>query len=390
MHKIVWYIDVTMTQCAACLNSVERDAIIKCKKCSLAYHHFCQRIEYNVFLNLSENRKLNFVCTKCQKQKNNNTGQNISVTPELNVEVSQEDNIAVEDTPSLVSRKLRSKQPYDSSITRHTEQEKQIIFTKEDIREIIQSELKHILATEIRNLMQECLKVDISPLKAELSATRKEINHLKSSLEELKGQYNTYKKEIAQKIQSVEDRQNKEILELAANNRDIISRIEIIEQNSRAANLEIQCLPEHRIENLIATTKQLARVVSFDLKEEDLLMCTRVAKANTKSERPRSIVVKLRSPLVRDSFLASVLKFNKSHSSDKLNSGHLGIGGNKCPVFVTEHLSPHYKSLHRATRIKAKENSYKFVWVRAGRIFIRKSETSPAILIKNFESLSKL
>ncbi|CAH2108022.1 unnamed protein product [Euphydryas editha] len=62
--------------------------------------------------------------------------------------------------------------------------------------------------------------------------------------------------------------------------------------------------------------------------------------------------------------------------SDKLNTSHLGMAGDKKPIYVIEHLSPALKSLHAATRLKAKQKDYKFVWVKSGRIYVRKNEST--------------
>ena len=110
---------------------------------------------------------------------------------------------------------------------------------------------------------------------------------------------------------------------------------------------------------------------------------------NNKS-RPRSVIVKLRSPRCRDELYSDMTRYNKSHSDDKLNSCVLGYGGSKLPVYVSEHLSPIYKSLHAAARLKAKEKSYKFIWVRYGKIYVCKSESSGTILIKNEQRLEKI
>ncbi|KAL4720368.1 hypothetical protein ACJJTC_014025 [Scirpophaga incertulas] len=72
---------------------------------------------------------------------------------------------------------------------------------------------------------------------------------------------------------------------------------------------------------------------------------------------------------------------------DKLNTSLLGIAGEKSPVYISEHLSPANKNLHAAARKKAKSLNYQFVWVRGGRIFVRKSPESTHIHIKTQESL---
>ncbi|CAG9137674.1 unnamed protein product [Plutella xylostella] len=116
----------------------------------------------------------------------------------------------------------------------------------------------------------------------------------------------------------------------------------------------------------------------------------RVAKLNQESTRPRSVVVKLSSPLVRDSLLAATKTFNKDTKNDKLNTSHLGIAGDKTPIYVTEHLSPANKVLHAAARMKSKEKGFEFVWVRKGKVFMRKNTTSKILWIKDNKSLEIL
>ncbi|CAG4970647.1 unnamed protein product [Colias eurytheme] len=125
-------------------------------------------------------------------------------------------------------------------------------------------------------------------------------------------------------------------------------------------------MPEKRNENLYNIVTQLGNVVNCNIGEKDILHCTRVAKSNKSNSRPRSIVVQLMSTKMRDQLLASILKYNQNNPHDKLNSTHLGCETQRSPVYVMEHLSPANKALHAATRIKAKEMGYKYVWVRNG------------------------
>lgn len=167
-------------------------------------------------------------------------------------------------------------------------------------------------------------------------------------------------------------------------------RLGLVEQHMRSTNLEINGIPEHRTENLIKTIEQLGSVVDNPISENDILHVTRIAKLNKETDRPRSVIVKLKSQRRRDELLAAVIQYNRKHNSNKLNSEHLGISGRRVPVFVAEHLTPTNKHLHAATRKKAKETGYKFVWVRDGRIFARKNEQSPAIFVRNIETLKVL
>lgn len=171
---------------------------------------------------------------------------------------------------------------------------------------------------------------------------------------------------------------------------DLNNRLNQFEQLSRDCNLEIQCVPERKSENLKTILHELTTTIDCKLPEHELLNFHRVARVNPQSTRPRSIVVRLSSPLVRDKLIAAVKSFNKSHVSDKLNTSHLGLGGEKKPIYVCEHLSPSNKQLHAAVRKVTKDKNYQFVWVRNGRIFIRKDVNSKSYIVKDLEFLNSL
>lgn len=128
--------------------------------------------------------------------------------------------------------------------------------------------------------------------------------------------------------------------------------------------------------------------MSSRITEGDIVSVARTRKVDKNSNRPRAVVVRLSSIKARDDVLASVIKFNKSNKDNKLNSKHLGYGGTVSPVFISEHLSPANKSLHAETRKVARDKGYKFVWVRDGRILVRKHEGAAAKQIRNLDSLN--
>ncbi|KAI8426450.1 hypothetical protein MSG28_005277 [Choristoneura fumiferana] len=197
----------------------------------------------------------------------------------------------------------------------------------------------------------------------------------------------------SQLMANQEDMSNlkKENSELRTSVSELSSRLEFLEQNSRECNVEITCLPEFKGELLQTTVVQLANVVSYPLQPTDILACKRVAKLNPNNERPRAVIVKLRSALQRDELLTAVIKYNKNKQdrAEKLNTYDLGIAGRKSPVFVSEHLSPAVKRLHAETRIAGKAKSYKFVWVRYGRIYVRKNEEASLLHIRNSSDLNQ-
>lgn len=210
----------------------------------------------------------------------------------------------------------------------------------------------------------------------------KTIEEIKSSISFVCSQYDDLNKILNEKIHIV-DALKIENDDLRSEVSKMNLKMESIEQQLRSSNLEIQCMPEHKNENLLNIINQMAKIVSYDLKESEIANYHRVPKLNKDSKRPRAIVVKFTSPRVRDNILASIKKFNKEHPQEKLNSAHLGFTGSKQAVYVEEHLSPVNKKFHATARAVAKEKQYKFVWIRGGKVFIRKDINSRSILVNS-------
>lgn len=247
------------------------------------------------------------------------------------------------------------------------------------IEEVMQSQLDRLL--EKMNLNMKML------LNQELNSMREEIAGYRKSVEFMSEKYDDIIKEKKVIKEEVKALQSKNI-EMSTVIKDMTNRINTLEQHARAQNVEIQCVPQTKNENLIDIIKQLGTTIKCETKEENILHCTRVMKANNNNERPKSIVVQFNTPRFRDTFLASVITFNKSKPvGEKLNTTHAGIKGAKSPIFVSEHLSVSNKALHAATRIKAKEKGYKYVWIRGGRIFVRKTDDSDIKVIRDKDSL---
>lgn len=148
--------------------------------------------------------------------------------------------------------------------------------------------------------------------------------------------------------------------------------------------------PKKKTEYLISIVKELGKTVSCEIKDENIIRISRAVKKNPENARPRSIIVEFNNINKRDQFLASTISYNRSNPSDKLNASHVGCNGSKLPIYVTEHLSPFNKSLHAAARQVAKEKGYKFVWIRNGRIFVRRNEQDRYIVIRDMSILGNL
>lgn len=321
-------------KCNRCCNVIEDRDCLRCSACKQWYDLSCANVTLKRFMLMDKEKVLIWKCASCLEKQSDAGCSNV--------------------TQRLKHRPSPSRYGDAAALTR------------EDFQEF-----KEMMADQFQKM-----------------------NDLIMSFQQSLLFFNDYHEDMKK---SMEDKANrlqkleKENSELLITLRDVTKRLNTMEQQSRSNNIEIQCVPEHRSENVVATVLKLGSVVGCKLADSEILSASRVSKIDNQSSRPRAIIVKFGSPRIRDSLLAATIKFNKGNPNDKLNCAHLGIAVNKRqPIYVSEHLSMYNRSLHASARIKAKELKYRFVWIRSGRIFMRKTESSECISITNMDNINSL
>lgn len=258
--------------------------------------------------------------------------------------------------------------------------------TPDEFQKFIQRALKEEIDGVVSRMEDSIRSMFVTELRAvrdEMGEVKESINFMNDKFEEILKQQAETKKEIA----DLKTQNNA----LKSTVKDLGERLNTMEQSARSSNVEIQCVPEKRNENLLSLVSQISTVINCNLTADSVSHVTRVAKLNPGNPRPRSIVAQFTSTKLRDQFMAAAINFNKGKKvEDKLNSAHVGFVEQRTTVFITEHLSPANKALHAAARSTAKKKGYKHVWVRGGRIFMRKSDDSDYIIVKNLDSLNNL
>lgn len=218
---------------------------------------------------------------------------------------------------------------------------------KESLNEIEKS-IKFISAR-----YDDALK-SISSIKEELNGLKKENVSLRNTLKDLQGT-----------VGSLEHDLNKH------------------EQWARLQNVEILGIPENKNECLPELVQNIAIKSGMTLGEGELEFVHRIQPRKSSSGKPRPIVVRFKSRQKKDAFLSSMRK-RKNSTSD------LGIPGQSKIFYVNEHLTQRNKKLLFLCKTRAKEFNYLFVWTKNCRIYVRKNETSPHILITNSNDLLKI
>lgn len=320
---------------------------------------------------MDRDRKASWKCQECRNKKPKRDNTNTPVRSMIDIPVGDDKN-AEADELNYVTQRIHRAATYSPPV----EEE---VLTVKNLREIIKEELSVALKTVISQQVTQQLK----SIKIQMTSFQDSMNFYNEQFEDLKKRLEE-KCSIISRLESDNDK-------LKSSYNDLKNNMNLLEQQARSTNMEIQCVPENKSENLVNTVLQLGKVLDCDVSETEISHCTRIAKLNTQNQRPRSILVCFRTQRLRDKFIAGASKFNKDNIKDKLNTSHLGIGCDRPQaIYLVEHLTPENKDLHAAARTRAKEIGFKHAWVRNGRIFLRKTDGSDVILVRNKDQLKTL
>lgn len=195
-------------------------------------------------------------------------------------------------------------------------------------------------------------------------------------------------KNIEQKMILIERRQEK----IEAENKELKTKIKNLEVEVREMaqaglnnKLEISGLPNTFME-LKDVGKQFMDRVGVDLNTVGQYDVEKPFKPQDRAGTKSSVVMTFRIPEVRNLVFGKV-KIDKIRLTTKdliKNSSDTSL------VYVNEYLSPYYRKLfYEAKKVKL-EKKYSFLWVRGGKLLLKKSEGSNIIRLTSMDDLGKI
>lgn len=362
-------------QCHFCKNKIERGDRLTCINCKDCYHYRCQDLTSADFRDNANRIKSTWKCQACiskaRRQRNDSTPiRGSSTTCDESV-----------DNAKAVLPETSSSGGDELSGTSIAGLDNTSISYK-DFEKLLDQKLSKIeesLTRNIRNSIREEFNCAIEKLKQEFTQTT---DFLAAEQADLRKDI-TITNDKIKHLEMENSKLSKELLVVGG-------RLKNLEKSSRSCNLEIQSVPEGKQENLLNVLRNLCRVVGADIADRDICSVRRVAKMNPSTNRPRNVLVTLTSERQRNDIISAFRSYNKTHKPEYFNSMHLGITGEKNKIYVVEHLSPETKELYAVTRRTAREQSYKYVWVKYGRIYARKTDDCAPIHITDKNCLLKL
>ncbi|XP_037555109.2 uncharacterized protein LOC119431705 [Dermacentor silvarum] len=149
------------------------------------------------------------------------------------------------------------------------------------------------------------------------------------------------------------------------------------EQYSRLSNLELHGLPFSSGEDLRAVISELAQKLALtEFNPRDVVAVHRLP---ARKDKVPPVLVRFSGPSLRDTWLAARRKL-RDLAQKKLYP----------MMYLNENLTQTNKELFWKARTKGKESSYKYVWVKNGKIFARKEDGGRVLRIATVDDVDKM
>nr|XP_026492926.1 uncharacterized protein LOC113398406 [Vanessa tameamea] len=234
-------------------------------------------------------------------------------------------------------------------------------------------------------------------IRSLFSEQKQDTKNFATTLVEIKNSTSNVENAISLLSSQYQDLNNK-LLQLEAECKEgneqiflLENKIETLQIAYRKQNFEIKNVPKKHSEtksDMLDMVLCLSSSIGCNLKREDVKDIYRIR--GKKEQRNSSIVVETSSAIVKSDVLRLSKVFN-TKTKEKLCAKHLGFHTSEdTPIFVCEQLTTKGARLYYLARDLAKSANYKFCWTAYGKVYVRKTETSPVVCIKSEAQVHQL
>lgn len=159
-------------------------------------------------------------------------------------------------------------------------------------------------------------------------------------------------------------------------------RLDEMEQYSRSNMVEIHGVPTEDNEDILNVVKKVGVALDMNIENSMVDICHRLGKKND-SKGPPGIVVKFVRRMDKEELL------RRRRVKRNLSTRHMGLSSD-VPVYINESLSPARRRLYALARQEKRQRGYKYLWLRGGRILMRKEESARVVQISSQADLEGL
>jgi small-conductance mechanosensitive channel len=247
----------------------------------------------------------------------------------------------------------------------------------------------HTFMDEMRGMFDKLVSdqnIQLKNVESSLNEIKAQNMQITTAMENLSHKYDDIQKQLESLKQERKDQMTYTLT--------LERKIENLERQSCSTKLEIRSVPKQQNEtkqSLCELTKSLCKNLNVELTDFGIKDIYRTnQKAGVKKDITSTIVVDFATVVSKENVLRNFKKLNFKEKLDRINTGLLGLPSPHKPLYISESLTPKGRRLFFLARDFAKTFGYAFCWTSYGKIFLRKSEGSPHILVNEETTLTEL
>lgn len=200
---------------------------------------------------------------------------------------------------------------------------------------------------------------------------------MEGSKDEIKQLAEFTNKQFEETKNSIDEERNKLATDLRAEMKKLKEEIEDVKEYQRRNNLEIHGVPVKPNEDLYEIVIGIGALLDTGIQHRDIDVVHRLPTRKEGEDKP--ILVRFTNRWMKEKIL------NAKRKARNLTLFNIGMAPqNKDKnIFINEHLTLNAQALFKRARHLKTKGHFKYAWSRGGKIFLKKTETSKAILINN-------
>uniref|UniRef100_A0A2S2NLJ2 PHD-type domain-containing protein n=1 Tax=Schizaphis graminum TaxID=13262 RepID=A0A2S2NLJ2_SCHGA len=215
-------------------------------------------------------------------------------------------------------------------------------------------------------------------------STNEDIKSLIKSVDFMSDKFDGFEKKLQEMVTVIKDIKEENNFLKEQNNKlkyevtILDKRLNVLEQKAIKNFVEIVGVPEVNNEDCVKTVESIAESVGMKV---NILKAFRIfSKIENK---PKKIMAEVQTYQSKKSMMDSVRKL-------KLTGKSVNTNWSDDKIYMNDSLTQFNRNLFFKARVFARDAGYKFVWFKDSKLFIKKNESTKAIIIDNEFALSKL
>lgn len=225
--------------------------------------------------------------------------------------------------------------------------------------------------------------IGLPTLIEDVKSIKEELKDLKSSSDFVSNRLDDFTTKVADienRVTGIEQLQET-VTTLDAEIASLKFQLSASEQRSRLNNVEIKGIPLKKEENLFVIVEAISKAAKYSFPKTQINYLHRVPLHGSKE---KAIVVSFINRYVKEEFVAA------ARACKTLSAADVGFSGASQRVFVNDHLNAASKNLLNSAKLLAKEKNFSYVWVKYGKIHVRKDDSSPVFIVYRETDLNKI